>query len=295
MLRRAAAALVSAAVSALAFSSCLPPPKPGDSCSDASVACFDPKTALECLGGIRVGVHCGGPRGCFGSASTLYCDQSEAAENDLCLAIGIERFGDAACSADQKTLLRCSGGRFVKRSDCRGPGGCAHVGNSVGCDASIGEPGEACEGQGAACTVDGQKKVGCRGGHLVVTAACEGDQHCQRKDHTIHCDERRGTPGAACTASAACSLDGSTLLECRGGAWTEVSPCRGPDGCTVADTTIGCDTSVAVVGEGCEGRGASCAKDGKTILQCSSGKWSVERACPKACEVRKSEHVVACK
>ncbi len=294
-MRRPAAALVFAALAALAVASCFRPPRPGDSCSDPEIACFDPQTALECLGGIRVGVHCGGPSGCRGAGASLWCDQSAANENDICLAIGMRQFGEAACATDKKTLLTCRGGRFVKRADCRGPLGCGYVGRDVACDSTLGEPGDACEGQGAACTVDGSKKVSCKNGRLVLTATCEGDEHCLVKDHSIHCDERRGTAGSACTASAACTADGKTLLECKDNAWTVLAPCRGPDGCTVQDRNIACDTSLAVAGEGCDGKGASCAGDGKTMLQCSNGKWAVDRACPRACEVRKSEHVVACR
>jgi hypothetical protein len=294
-MRRPAAALSSAALVALFATSCFRPPKPGDSCSDANTACFDPQTALECLGAIRVGVHCGGPSGCRSGGASVFCDQSDANENDLCLAVGMRQFGEGACAADKKTLLSCRNGRFVKSGDCRGPLGCGHVGRDVACDATLGEPGDACDGPEGACAVDGTKKLVCKGGRLALAATCEGDERCKAKDHAIHCDERRGTPGAACTASAACTADGRTLLECRDDVWVVLAPCRGPDGCTIEGQNIGCDTSLAVAGEGCDGKGAACAADGKTMLQCKSAKWAVERVCPKACEIKKAEHVVTCK
>ncbi|HEX4514097.1 MAG TPA: hypothetical protein VH054_11190, partial [Polyangiaceae bacterium] len=59
-MRRALATALLGAALALA-AACFTPPKVGDSCNDAVVSCFDAKTALECVGGVRIGVHCGGP------------------------------------------------------------------------------------------------------------------------------------------------------------------------------------------------------------------------------------------
>ncbi|HVY45900.1 MAG TPA: hypothetical protein VHB21_08480, partial [Minicystis sp.] len=213
-MRRAAGAVAAAAFALLvAGAACFRPPRPGDPCSDAELSCFDAATALECLGGVRVGVHCGGPRGCEAGAASLWCDQSDANENDLCVAPRMKKFGDGACSLDKKSMLACVNGRFVERARCRGPLGCGHVGQHVSCDASVAEPGDGCLGEGnAACSVDGARALRCAGGRFAVAAACDGEDRCRIEENHVRCDERRGRPGAPCRATSACSVDGASLL-----------------------------------------------------------------------------------
>jgi hypothetical protein len=295
-MKHAVAAMVFAAATGALASACYVAPKVGEACDDAELSCFDSKTALECVGGVRLGVHCGGAKGCRSDARNLVCDQSEASENDLCLAVRMQAIGDSACSPDHKSFLSCEQGRFVTMSVCRGPRGCARDGGLALCDQSLAEAGDACQSeQKATCAMDGRHLLQCKDRKFETAAACEGEAHCQVADRQVHCDQRVGTIGAPCQATAACTADKTTMLACKDHVWAAISACRGPEACSVSDNNVGCDTSIAVAGELCGGEGASCAADGKTLLKCANGKWAVERACPRACELVKAEHAIACK
>lgn len=141
----------------------------GDRCVGAGNTCAtDGKRMLSCEGGrFALKWRCGGPAGCKGTGNgELSCDSSVAEVGDACDTEG------GACTADRKQLLRCEGGKFGVQSHCRGPEGCKDAGDQLTCDSSLGEVGDPCDPDDAACQVDGKAFLGCKEGKLAVTRAC---------------------------------------------------------------------------------------------------------------------------
>jgi hypothetical protein len=294
---RALAFSTAAAFVALGAACQLTPPKPGDACSgEGELACFDPQTALECLGGVRVGLHCGGPSGCHIDGRMIWCDQSLASDNDLCLAPHLTQFGDGACAPDRRSMLACTNGRFQAVSSCRGPQGCKHAAGNIACDNSAAEPGDLCRKAGnLACSLDGGRVLTCSGRKFEDGGPCGGPERCKASATQVSCDQSVASEGEPCHGGGACSVDHASMLGCEGGKRVRAAACRGPAGCALVGPKVHCDTSVAAEADPCEGTGASCSADGRTLLACSNGKFKVERACPHRCEVKVSENVVSCR
>jgi hypothetical protein len=82
-------------------------------------------------------------------------------------------------------------------------------------------------------------------------------------------------------------------LECRDRVWRAL-PCRGPSGCTEADSSIQCDLTGSVDGDACaasaEGRGL-CTADGLAVLECRMGTLVQIKSC-RSCTM--SETRVIC-
>ena len=147
-----------------------------DSCGELDArACSADGTALLQCDGTRMIVarRCRGPRGCHRDTAEAppACDQGGAEEGDPCDT------GGTHCSSDARAILRCASSRhYVVERRCPGPRGCFRAADSpetLVCDVSIGDVGEACEGEGGAwCSREGTQENTCRAGSLVKRQAC---------------------------------------------------------------------------------------------------------------------------
>ena len=144
-------------------------PKVGDSCEAGKSACADEKNELACQGGKFIQAPCKGPKGCAVEGSTLTCDISANAAGDVC-STGDD--GHAMCGTDKKSIVICKGGKYIVES-CLGPEGCKSDGGKSTCDSSIAKPGESCQGDTHACSVDKKTSMQCKGGKYVKKSDCK--------------------------------------------------------------------------------------------------------------------------
>jgi hypothetical protein len=178
----------------------------GDSCAmEGALACsVDRGALLRCTEGTFAAAQaCRGERACHGDApdSPPVCDVGAAEPSDPC-----ERPAMSRCSTSGKTILKCSKShRYEVDRECLGPKGCfkaPEYGKTLpgtaflGCDATVGDVGQPCEGRpnavgngGAFCSSDGTKLLTCRDGILVVKVACA----C-----TVTWREKQGGVGVTC-------------------------------------------------------------------------------------------------
>jgi hypothetical protein len=205
-------------------------PKPGGACEVGQAICQDSATVLACQGDVFVEAHCRGPGGCTKLGTRVTCDDSIAAEGDRCLESGSE---NRACSADHKTSLLCTAGKFSPVQACHGPRGCQIKGDFVTCDAKIGDRGDACAPAGTfACTPDKKSRIVCgKDGKFAFDRYCRGPTGCHDLD--LACDETVSDLGDPCgvTGMFACNTDGSARLVCSGGQYETDQAC--PRGCNV--------------------------------------------------------------
>jgi hypothetical protein len=83
---------------------------------------------LHCKGGkLVVGDNCRGPKGCTIDDRKIGCDVGDQTIGDPC---GSD--GNYACSADKKSLLKCSGSKWILDESCKKKT-CVTKGNEVGC------------------------------------------------------------------------------------------------------------------------------------------------------------------
>jgi hypothetical protein len=207
----------------------------GDACGGEWAACgADGKQFLECkLSKLTITNDCSGKRGCYARGKELHCDQSQANEGDRCTV------ARAACSLDGKAMLRCKDGKFAADLACRGPSGCKESENQVHCDQTLGIAGDACEGNGGACHVNGKELLECKAGKFEQVGFCRGADGCQLQGTQVKCDQSRGAIGDRCDTegTVACALDGTRLLSCRQNELVPSKKCQ----CNVADASIACN------------------------------------------------------
>jgi|GEM_PF-459370 len=161
---------------------------PGQPCAPAgkeTYACTkDGADALVCRdGSFGTWRHCRGPKRCSLAKGSVDCDTSVGAVGDPC-----EGSAGVACSANRSMLLRCDGGKLVKSSACRGPGGCAldQATFEVSCDRTRERVGDPCDQpDGVACSDDGRAQLACRGGIYAEQRACP--KGCSIADGKLRC------------------------------------------------------------------------------------------------------------
>jgi hypothetical protein len=173
------------------------------------------------------------------------------------------------CQGDKRALV-CVQGKLADVA-CFGPGGCIEAAHR--CDTSKAEPGNACEGDWAACTGDGKNFLECKGNKLVQTATCGGPQGCRPFGQDLRCDQSQAKPGDMCFGkSVSCGADGKQMLRCDGTKFVDDHQCLGPKGCSAVAEKVSCDRSFAMAGDECEGSGGSCHVGGKELLECKGNK-----------------------
>lgn len=226
--------------------------KVGGSCAAGQLVCADEASALTCGADSKfAAVSCRGPKGCSGSAKSVLCDNSLAAEKDRC-----DEEGDFACSVDKKSALTCKGGTFVVGETCKGARGCEVKGNSVSCDNDIADLNDPClsDFQDYACTQGTNPTLlSCTAHKMTALNSCRGPKGCriveQDKKVEFACDDSIAAENDPCDelSEKACSTDKKSVLECKGHKFAVLKACPGPKGCSTDDKegSIDCDTEAA--------------------------------------------------
>ncbi len=153
--------------------------------------------------------------------------------------------------------------------------------------------GARCDGasDGYECGADKASVMKCDGGRWTLVGECLGPKGCTSAQK-ISCDDSIADVNEPCATegSAACSRDGSRLLECSGGAMIQRASCRGELHCQVRGGTPTCDTRIAQAGDPCGGDGeVACAVDGRSLLRCTNHVMVETRTCPDSCAVKGTE------
>ncbi len=169
--------------------SALPGRRADEPCTAPPKALFcaeDKKSLLGCVEGkYAVRQSCPGPNGCKeAEAGAVVCDTLGPFEPlDKCVTV------DRICSANGKSLLRCSRGHLLVEQLCEGEHRCA---NGV-CDPGYAVAGELCAHHGwRACSRDKAKLLECApsgkpgvASTWVATRTCKGA--CVAKDAKLEC------------------------------------------------------------------------------------------------------------
>jgi len=211
----------------------------GSKCKLGESFCSTKTEALACHDGKLVPVGCHGPLGCNRMGDHATCDDSVAELGDACMGTGEQEY---ACSGDRKRALVCKQGKFAAYLDCRGPAGCAPLGQQVSCDNSVAEKGDVCMVTGgSACSVDKKEMLICRDGHFAPYRYCRGQFGCYTRADAPACDETLSLEGDPCglPGYVVCSVDKQSELICQGGAFVKSRACK-KTGCTVVARGVDC-------------------------------------------------------
>jgi hypothetical protein len=163
----------------------------------------------------------------------------------------------------------------------------AFVSSLVNCrEKKAGQP---CVPTEVAC-VDEHLGLFCWAGKL-ETMTCLGPSGCQKVgSDEVACDNPQASVGDGCNHEddAACSLDRTTSLVCKGGRFVVAQPCRGPRGCSANGDTVYCDNALAEPGDLCTEEGdRACKSDRSAFMKCQKGVFGVTNGCrgPRKCQV----------
>jgi len=269
-------------------------PKPGDSCTEDSTSCSSPTSHLVCAGG-KYGLEtCKGPKGCAEADGKAACDSSRGDLGDPCVNINA-----LVCATDVKAQYKCESGKLAFVTRCGGVENCTS--NDKGeafCSHPYGNEGDLCKDKGA-CTDDNKSELSCKGGKLASGHACRGEEGCTARSAGPVCDRSIGEIGEECDEkddeiASACTAAKDTILVCRGGKYVQGPRCGGEFKCGVArygkdgrrHFKAECDQSVAEIGEEClKELGNACTGDAKNRIMCQAGKFVLDKACKKGCDV----------
>jgi hypothetical protein len=221
---------------------CQKAPEPGQPCeSQGEATCKDKTTFLECAGGKWEVVSCRGADGCQTQGNVVRCDESLAQDGEAC---GSREGDHYSCSTDKKGELKCDGGKWKLVAKCSGPKGCEAQGLMVKCDQSVATEGDPCEagtsGENFACTTDKKSELKCDGGKWKLVAGCKGPKGCEVQGLFVKCDNTMAAVGDPCSKDGdpACSVDGKSIVECRGGKFAVAQAC--PSACKVDGVFVKC-------------------------------------------------------
>jgi hypothetical protein len=152
--------------------------------------------------------------------------------------------------------------------------------------------GRSCEPDESSC-LDTTSQLSCDKGRFIATP-CRGPAGCASSERGVSCDISKNRAGDACSSAdegAASCVGAERMVVCRAGQYVHAE-CRGAQGCVNQAGRAMCDTSVALVGDGCTKEGLkACDKDGKRVLACKGGKMEFLYFCrgEKSCEVLASK------
>ena len=187
---------------------------------------------------------------------------------------------------------------------CRGAKGCARAGGEDDCDDTMASIGDSCPRNPPldyACSTDLATALVCKEGRYDLWRRCRGPQGCRVVDgRNVRCDTSLGEPDDPCehAGTFACSVDGTTMLQCDGKSLVAASSCRGPKACSFekgepgADPhKIDCDDGIAMEGDPCtQPRRITCAPDHKEELVCDGHKFGKKRDCRRSdCRIEGTE------
>jgi hypothetical protein len=155
--------------------------KEGDACSEeGSASCSKDKTTFySCKNGtMGEATPCRGPNGCsVNPGNKIGCDKSASLENDPCDAAG------AACTPDGAKMLTCLDGKMSLKHVCRG-GPCKVENDTVQCtNWGIGDVGDPCTNDAAACSSDGKAFLKCKDGKFAAARQCK----CETTGTDVRC------------------------------------------------------------------------------------------------------------
>ena len=144
----------------------------------------DKKSLLSCKDNAWKKVEtCAGPDGCS-SGLGVRCDGPVVNAGDFCIR-GDE--DDFACAVDKKSTLRCETTGWTLARKCLGPEGCTSGWNSIKCDDSVQDLGDACtKDDAAACSTDGKTILLCKDGKFIKSRICP--KACKISYSTIECE-----------------------------------------------------------------------------------------------------------
>jgi hypothetical protein len=219
----------------------------GDACSDEkSLACTaDKKTQLRCKGGKwKASAQCTGESGCSVSSFFAMCPGAVHVVGDECEPPKDAASKSFSCSTDRKAVLLCKGGQWKSVERCLGKNGCDPSAISVRCDGPVGAAGELCDvgdKPDYACSPDGKAEMVCAASGWKVEHKCLGKKGCSASVLGVECDRSIVELGEVCAkeGNAACSTDGKTILECKGGKFTKSKVC--PRGCKLESIFVSCN------------------------------------------------------
>lgn len=153
----------------------------------------------------------------------------------------------------------------------------------IGCRAGVGGQ---CE-KGEARCLDGARALTCEAGQF-IEVPCRGPKGCAAGPNATACDIKGSRAGDRCSrdeeGTAVCENE-QALMACRDGHFVS-SPCRGPQGCTLAGEQALCDASMGVLGDACREDGKkACALDHSVVLECRKHALAPLYRCrgPKGC------------
>jgi hypothetical protein len=234
---RPAIAVLWMIASASMFSAC-GKPQAGGKCSAGKSTCTDAKSGLFCgSDGTYKIMTCGGLSGCKSQGGKAECDNDIASAGDGC-----DTPNDGACTVDHRSMLLCKNDAFAVADTCKGPGACKISGSTLTCDNDVADIGDACSNLGNyACTSDKTAALRCDAGKYSAVQSCRGPKACaithpSPKVNDIDCDFTVAAENDLCAFpdNEACSTDKTTMLTCKGGKYTNATPC--PNGCAVKVT-----------------------------------------------------------
>lgn len=219
----------------------------GDNCErEKSYACsLDKKDQLRCKGGKWVSVaQCTKDPGCSPNAFLNGCPGAVSKEGDECDPGKDPKKKSYTCSVDKKSALVCKDAKWTAIEQCLGKNGCDSDLFNVNCDGPVAKAGAYCEYEGKpdyACSPDGKAEVVCTAQGWTVAKQCRGAEGCTSSILGIKCDTSVMDPGEKCDSegSAACSTDGKTILECKGGKFEKSTVCTTK--CKVTSISITCE------------------------------------------------------
>ncbi len=221
--------------------------KAGDVCTKESrYSCStDKKAQLRCKAGKWTTMaQCTKEPGCNVGSFLNSCPGAVANEGDECDMGTDPKKKSYLCTTDKKSALLCKDGKWKAIEQCLGKDGCGSSMFSIKCDGPTAKVGDDCDFEDKpdyACSADGKAQLICKANGWALDKNCRGKEGCTTSVLGIKCDASVMEPGEACAkdGSAACSTDGKTILECKGGKFEKVKEC--PKSCSVGFATISCE------------------------------------------------------
>lgn len=190
---------------------------------------------------------------------------------------------EARCLDAQRAIV-CDDGKFVE-APCRGKAGCTTVRERTACDITGNQPGDACSrnDEGVAVCRGERAMLACHG-RKFESVPCRGPRGCETVAEQANCDQSVAEAGEACKkqGAKACSVDKAQVLSCVDGRMQSLYFCRGAGQCSSAGGKLGCDQSVARLGDSCD-RGLTghiaCSEDKRARVTCKDERFVASEKC----------------
>ncbi len=190
---------------------------------------------------------------------------------------------EARC-LDGKRALICEDGKFVE-TPCKGKAGCSTVQERTTCDITGNQPGDVCSNgdEGVAVCVGDEAMLACHG-RKYERVPCRGPRGCDMLGAQANCDQSIAEVGEACKkeSAKACAADKTQVLSCKGGRMATQYFCRGELHCSSEGGKLGCDETVARLGDACDktlSGHIACSEDMKALITCQDEHFVPSEKC----------------